>query len=131
MTEAIEFSIPGLAPQAANPNSREHWSKLRGKAAEGVKYAMDVLLIAQAAIPPDSGCPWPKAHVTLTQQVVTPRDHDNFAASFKPGLDAIIRAGIIVDDSPKHMDLSLRSVRVAHKADQAVLVRIEKQTPDV
>jgi len=88
---------------------------------------MAVYLLAQSAKPAS----WPsqgaeRAMVTLTQYAVRPRDHDNLAASFKPGLDALTRAGIIIDDRPSVIDLSLRAVKVKHEADECVLVRIER-----
>jgi hypothetical protein len=127
LTDAIEFMMPGLAPKAQNPNAREHWTKQRGKLAESTKYAMDALLLASAAIPPGSGCPWSHARLVLTQRAVSPRDVDNFFASWKPALDGCVRAGIIEDDGWRTLpSVMVVTERVAHKLDQCVHVRFEK-----
>lgn len=122
MTEAIAFTIPGRAPAATNPNSRVHW---RQKHADGKAYGETVYLLAQSAKPPGFGSPWQRAVVTMTQYAVRVRDHDNMAASMKPGLDALTRAGIISDDNPTVIDLVLKAVKVAHERDERVEIRIE------
>ena len=121
--DVIEFSIPGRAPATMSPNARKSWHQ---KHADGSEYGVAVKFIAQVETPVRTGLPWARAHVTLTQKAVRLRDHDNFAASFKPGLDAIVRAGIIIDDKPSVIDLSLRAEKVRHERDECVHVRIER-----
>lgn len=121
---AITFSIPGRAPAATSPNSRTHW---RSKHADGADYGKAVffsMIAKQEAW--DAAIPWQRAHVTVTQRAVRLRDHDNFIASFKPGLDAIVRAGIIADDKPSVIDLTVKAEKVKHERDEEVLVRIER-----
>lgn len=125
--DVIRFSIPGLAPKSTSPNGRAHYLR---KHADGKAYGETVFLIAQSAKP----AWWPsqgqeRALVTLTQKANRLRDHDNFAASFKPGLDAIVRAGIIADDKPSVIDLSLRAVRVKTRDEECVEVSIAQMRP--
>jgi hypothetical protein len=120
--DVIEFSIPGRAPATMSPNARKSWHQ---KHADGSEYMQTVMLMAQAARTESE--PWKRAHVTVTQRAVRLRDHDNFAASFKPGLDGLVRAGIIADDKPSVIDLSLRAEKVQHERDECVLVRIERR----
>ena len=122
--DILEFSIPGRAPATMSPNARKSWHQ---KHADGSAYMVAAYLLAWQVKPVRGDCPWKRAHVTVTQRAVRLRDHDNFAASFKPGLDAIVRAGIIADDKPSVIDLSLRAEKVQHEADECVLVRIEKR----
>lgn len=57
----------------------------------------------------------PKPHlrvrivVTLARLARDPeRDPDGLAISCKEMIDAIVRAGVVVDDGPKHLDLEVR-----------------------
>ncbi len=119
----IEFTIPGRAPAATSPNARvSYWERH----SEGNAYGMAVGLIARLCAPDAA---YSRAHVTVTQMAVRLRDADNFIASFKPGLDAIVRAGIITDDNPAVIDLTIRARRVKHKADECVGVTIERLEP--
>lgn len=119
----LEFTIPGRAPAETNPNSRPHWATTYAAKSE---YGFIVETLANMTKRRGHE-PWERAVVTVTQRAVRLRDHDNFAASFKPGLDAIVRAGIIADDNPGCIDLVLRAEKVAHKADECVLVTIERK----
>ena len=122
MSEAVlEFEVPGRAPATSSPNARINW---RVKFAEGREFGALVQVLAQLA---GTGAgPYTRAHVTVTQRAMRLRDHDNFIASFKPGLDAIVRAGIILDDNPGCIDLTIRAEKVAHRADESVRVRVER-----
>ena len=106
-----------------SPNARKSWHQ---KHADGSEYGVTAYLLAWQVKPARWAGAWQRAHVTVTQKAVRLRDHDNFAASFKPGLDAIVRAGIIIDDKPSVIDLSLRAEKVQHERDECVVVRIER-----
>lgn len=123
MEPAIEFVVPGRAPASSSPNSRIDW---RGRHSAAKDYAETVTLIAMLNRTMGQRT-WQRATVTLTQRAVRLRDHDNFAASFKPGLDAIVRAGIIADDNPDCIDLVLRAEKVKTKRDEEVVVTITKR----
>ena len=119
----IAFSIPGRAPATSSPNSRVNW---RVRHAAGKEYAELVTLLAQSAKPPGWGLgSHARAVVTFTQYAVRLRDHDNFAASMKPALDAIVRAGILSDDNPGVIDLVLKAVKVSKTTDERVEVTIK------
>ena len=157
MTEEISFTVPGLAPASWNGNSRVHWSKRHRDADE---YGERVWLAGHRALYP--GCrskapermfydwrnqqtvtgttasprvvfiPWTKAHLTLVQRACRPRDHDNFLASFKPGLDTLTTKGkrplgIILDDTPECLSIEVRTERVKHKRDEAVVVTLRRE----
>ncbi len=110
-----------MAPASYSGNSRSHWAQ---KYRDGHDYGETVYLIAKSASREWGN--WERAHVTVTQYACKPRDHDNFAASFKPGLDAIVKAGYIADDKPSCIDLSLRAVKVNKRADERVEITIEE-----
>ena len=116
----IQFTVPGRVPAATSPNARTGWQK---RHSEGNAYGMAIGLIARLCAPDAA---FSRAHVTVTQRAVRLRDHDNFIASFKPGLDAIVRAGIILDDNPSVIDLTVKAEKCAKKADECVIVTIDE-----
>lgn len=68
------------------------------------------------------------ARIELVHHTVFPRDRDNLYASVKAILDAIVLAKVIPDDKDACLDLSCRSVREAHKADEHIQVTITEIT---
>ena len=157
MTEEVSFTVPGLAPASWSGNSRAHWSKRHRDADE---YAELVWLAGHGALYPGHRSkaperlfydwrnqqtvtgtavsprvvfiPWPRAHLTLVQRAVRPRDHDNFLASFKPGLDTLTTKGkrplgIILDDTPECLSIEVRTERVKHKRDECVVVTLRRE----
>lgn len=144
--DAVRFTVPGLAPASWSGNSRVHWRK---RHADGDEYAERVWTAGYAAplwpkavrhlrmslrrrLEQAPLLPWPKAHLTLTQRAVRPRDHDNFLASFKPGLDTLTTKGkrplgIIVDDTSACLSIEVRTERVKHRKDEGVLVELVRQ----
>lgn len=130
MTDVITFSIPGRAPAAMSGNSRVHWREKHAVSAEYGESTWIAIMAMEASGGPlirlDEE-PWQRAHVTVTQKAVRLRDGDNFLASFKPGLDAIVRAGIIADDKPSCVEIiTVKHVKVKHESEEEVVVRIER-----
>ena len=73
--------------------------------------------------------PWPKAHVHYVWKSIQQTDEDNIIANCKPILDVIKSTGnrplgIIGDD--KHAQVTCEWQKAAHKADECVIVEIEK-----
>ena len=87
---------------ALSPNSRKskHWGAL-SKAKEGAKDEI-IAIIKQQERP---SRPYNPAYITITWVVKDkkPRDIDNLGAAMKPYIDGIVAAGVIVDDSDKHV----------------------------
>ena len=119
----ITFTIPGRAPAACSPNSRVNW---RVRHADGKEYGDTVFLLAWEAKPPGWE-PLERAEVTVTQRAVKLRDGDNLLTSFKFGLDAIVRAGILIDDKPSCVEIiTVKHQKVRRKCDEEVHVRVVK-----
>lgn len=51
-------------------------------------------------------------------------DRDNLYGSMKPILDAMIDAGIILDDSPEHITLEVKWQKANKRKDQKVAVEV-------
>ena len=99
----LRVIIPGLPPRECSPNARPHYM---AKAGETKLYRHEV---GWQAIAAKDGKAWlapDKARVDVT--FIVPdrrrRDKTNFASAFKAGLDGLVDAGVIVDDSYEHID---------------------------
>lgn len=87
----LEFEIKGL-PKTLNTNS----SNWRVKAGEVRKWKNLVLYSVGYKKPQ---YPLEKAKLTLTRHSSTKIDYDNLVGSFKPIIDGLKLAGVILDDN--------------------------------
>lgn len=82
--------------------------------------------------------PMQRARVTITRYSVKLPDWDGLYGSAKPLVDCLLvrsakhpsGLGFLVDDSPAHLDLIVRSERVPQRSKQRTVVLIER-LPDV
>ena len=95
----LTIEIPGLPPRECSPNARVFWAT---KARLTREYRNEVSLCAYAASG-GTGAWQPLGHARIVVTFIVPdrrrRDKTNMAASFKAGLDGLVDAGIIKDDS--------------------------------
>lgn len=106
--QAVTLSIPGWVPPSLNEWQRMHWAK-RGR----VKNTA-ALLVMQALTEGHKSLPRFRGKVSIEITLSYPRnlrDEDNLVASVKPLLDAIRGLGVIVDDSPKWLELSVKQAK--------------------
>lgn len=68
--------------------------------------------------------PWPRARVTIHRRSRGQLDPDNLVASMKPVIDGLRYAGVLLDDSPKHIELVVTQHRTA-KLPPYTLIEIE------
>jgi crossover junction endodeoxyribonuclease RusA len=89
----IDLAFP---PAALSPNAREHWSTKAGAARE-YRFACKVDALNVRGARPAG------VHTLMTITFILKdkrrRDFDNLIAAFKPGLDGLVDAGILEDDS--------------------------------
>ena len=105
----LELELPWPAA-ALSPNARVDWHV---HAAAKSAYKNSCYLLARNARQLAPG-PWPmRPPVTVLITFVLPdkrrRDFDNLLASFKSGLDGIVEAGVIEDDSVEKIRLGLEA----------------------
>lgn len=102
---------PGL--NSARGLLRRHWTK-RGRDRDSL------LLLLRAPGPlPSVGGP---ARVAYSRTYArAPLDPDNLAASAKPILDALVRLGVLVDDSPAYLELAPEQERRGRGGPRYVL----------
>jgi len=110
MIEEIVFTLPYLPPACFSPNSRCHWSK-RKQWADQIEVDMRVVLYSFVATRYTFDKIELKYIICCKQQ--RKRDFDNFVARTKPMTDAMVRIGLLADDSPEHItELSLQFLKV-------------------
>ena len=100
----MRIVLPDLPPKAANPNANSHYftrSTVRRKQQE----EMIAYVLEQGK--PDT--PYDRAHITITWRARDKRnrDVDNLLSAMKGSIDGLIHAGVIVDDSAKHLSYTL------------------------
>lgn len=123
----VSFTV-SLPPSTLSPNSRAHWATRHRDADE---YQQAVWLAGRGCVAEATGSPWQRAQLELVQYAVRPRDHDNFLASAKPLIDVLHLSGrrslgLLVDDSPEHLSITVASVRVKRMVDQQVVVKLRR-----
>lgn len=123
----IEFSIP-VALKLPNQANGRHWTA-------SYAYRKRLLPMVAGAVKPWAGhLPMERARVEITRFSVGVGDQDNVTASVKPLLDLLLvrsathphSFGLLVDDGPDHITLTVIGAKVAHRSEQKTAVRIER-----
>lgn len=65
------------------------------------------------------------ARITIYLRVVRLMDYDGAYNAVKPVLDGLRYAGVIEDDSPKHIELNVKQVKVSHRDEEKVIIEIK------
>ena len=99
----ITINVPMLPPVECSPNWRGHWTRVY-KAKQTYRNA--VYYYARETMN-GNDVAFEKARLDLT--FVFPakrkRDIDNMIARFKAGQDALVKAGLLPDDSPEYLEM--------------------------
>jgi hypothetical protein len=108
----LRIEIPGLPPSACSPNSRHHWA-VKARAANSWGE-MCFYKAVDARNRTGEPMKWKnldgaKVRVTFVLPNKRRRDLDNLVAAFKSGLDALVRCGILIDDSAGHVTMTYRA----------------------
>ena len=72
--------------------------------------------------------PLQHAKITIFLHCVHLMDYDGAYNCVKPLLDSLKISGgigVIVDDSPKYIDLEVKQIKTAHRKDEHVIIQIE------
>jgi len=97
------IEIPFLPPGAMSPNWRGHWSRKSPASAE-YREAVRLYCLNQRNLE-KRWAPFSRPVMDLTFVFAQERnrDEDNMRARFKPGLDGLVDAGLLVDDNPSRL----------------------------
>lgn len=127
MPASITIEVPMLPPQEFNPNWRGHWADRyrAGKVYQEATYYSAVDARNKAIMIE----PFPKAELELI--CIFPerrgRDADNLLAKFKPGLDALVMAGLLIDDDAKHLTIGAISILVSKTQAPATIIQLRRR----
>lgn len=126
MPASITIEVPMLPPSEFNPNWRGHWADRyrAGKVYQEAVYYSAVDARNKAIMVE----PFPKAELELI--CIFPekrdRDADNLLAMFKPGLDALKMARLIVDDNTDHLTVGAITVQVDKVRAPATIIQLRR-----
>lgn len=98
-----------------------HWA-LRNKWNQGWKE--EVRVAWAVARPRSFAKPLEFSHIRVTLRVSRYFDHDGAYSAAKPLIDGLTEAGVIVDDSPKYVMLTVDQVIVFKKAEECAIIEI-------
>lgn len=110
IAELPRLQTNGYGSWRARYSEKERWHKL-------VWHA--VLVAGRPEAPLD------RAVVTMTRHSTRQPDSDNLVASFKPVLDGLKHARVIVDDKPENIGMPTYIWQKSKQKDQRIVVRVE------
>ena len=124
----MRIVLPDLPPAAANPNNNSHYFT-RSKVRRLQQEEMMAYVLEQGK--PDS--PIDKAHITITWRSKDrrTRDIDNLLAAMKGSIDGLVTAGVIVDDSAKHLSYTLFYLYGDNITENETIIEIEEAEYEV
>ena len=92
---SMSFTVPFLPPMNTS-STRRHWAVAHRE----VKRWRTIIALSK----PKPHKPLERARVTMVRLSAQEPDHENLAMSFKAALDALVHCGVLVDDSPAHVE---------------------------
>ena len=122
----MRIEVPFLPPVEGSPNSREFWAE-NYRAGKVYHDAVFYCCVDVRNRGYREGLSFPMVKAKLNLTVVFAklrlRDQDNLLARFKPGLDAVVDSGLILDDDVEHLEIG--QVEALVDPDRAPLTVIE------
>ena len=100
----MRIVLPHLPPSKAYPNKKTHYFTL-----SSIRREQQEEMIAYVLEQGRPDTPYDRAHITITWRSKDKRnrDVDNLLSAMKGSIDGLIHAGVIVDDSAKHLSYTL------------------------
>jgi len=102
----MRIELPFLPPTEYSPNSRSFWAE-QYQAGKEYHDAVFYYCVDARNRGYRQAISYPFLRARLTLTFVFPqsrrRDSDNLLARFKPGLDGIVDAGLLLDDDSEHL----------------------------
>ncbi len=121
----MRFEVSQLPPVEFSPNWRGFWAD-RYKAGQVYQNAVYYSCVD---VRNKGNCkPFDKATLNLTFVFALHRrrDRDNLIAMFKPGQDAIVDAGLIVDDDVEHLQIGKVDIFVDPERAPLTVIEIKE-----
>jgi len=125
----MRVEVSQLPPVSSSPNWRGHWAPQRSEARVYHNAVFYCCVDARnRGYREGMEFPFTKARLNLT--FVFPeqrrRDRDNLLARFKPGLDGIVDAGLILDDDAEHLEIGKVDILVDPGRAPLTVVEIDE-----
>lgn len=127
----MRIEVSQLPPIEMSPNWRGHWAE-RYKAGrvyqDAVFYECIDTCNRLQRLPRRPGFPLfqkPRLDLTFVFPNYRKRDEDNLRASFKPGLDAIVQAGLIEGDTMENLVMGKIEVQVDRSRAPLTIIELE------
>ena len=100
----MRIVLPDLPPREANPNSNTY--RYRRNEVRSTQHEEMIAYVLEQGRP---NTPIERAHITITwrSKDKRTRDADNLFAAMKGSIDGLVKAGVLVDDSAKHLSYTL------------------------
>lgn len=125
--EEICLLLDSLPPREYSPNWRGHWSE-RHKAgrAYGLWVFYQCVDWRNRKLAEGNWKPFERAWLSLTFVYATHRrrDVDNLIAMFKPGLDGIVRANLLIDDDITRLGIDGVKVLVDKETAPKTIIKL-------
>ncbi|GAI65317.1 unnamed protein product [marine sediment metagenome] len=122
----VRIEVPFLPPVEYSPNSRLYWTE-KHRAGKVYHDAVFYCCVDARNRGYREGQSFPLVRAKLNLTVVFAelrlRDEDNLLTRFKPGLDAVVDSGILLDDDVEHLEIG--EVEVVVDPERAPLTIIE------
>lgn len=94
----LDITIPGIPPMnTAGPHGGSHWGRTTTKR----QWESKVVAAVLEALGRWPAQPLERARVTITRASTREPDYDNLTQGGKFLLDGLVKAGVLVDDSPR------------------------------
>lgn len=133
MPDVIQIITDRLPHSKVRGNARvNHFEKANLVAAEK-RYMWELILANdpnEILFEDNGGRHWPFKKARATFNYWNPReiDWDNFLIGCKAWMDAIVKAGILVDDKPSVLSIVLQDWHKCKRGDEKVVIEIEERT---
>lgn len=110
-----------LPPAELSPNARVHWRKAH-RCKQLVYIHVGAAGLLRGWPRQESG----RRRLTITMHRPRLLDTDNAYAICKAVVDAVVREGWLVDDSPRYVDIAVRQVKATGKAWRGTVLELEE-----
>jgi Holliday junction resolvase RusA-like endonuclease len=122
----MRIEVPMLPPKELTPNRLSCWG---ARYRTGQEYHRAVYYSCMEARHKFNSLPIRKAKLDLTFVFAQKRkrDIDNLRASFKAGQDALVNAGLIVDDSSEFLELGAINIEIDKTRAPLTIIELEER----
>lgn len=125
----MRIEVPHTPPTECSPNWRGSWPE---QYQAGRDYGLSVFYSCVDYRNRQGGDFTPirvaKLNLTVVYALERTRDIDNIITMFKPGLDAIVRAGLIESDDNKHLHWGNIQVEVDRTRAPLTIIELSEET---